>query len=243
MTPDRDVATSASAADIRVLSAGAPKTGVSQCAEAFFRDTGHKVDVRFATAPVLRGKVENGEAAADIVIAPVPTMRAFEGEGRTVPGIGAVIGSVKAGVVVRDGAPVPDVSSAEAFTKAVLAAESLVYNQASSGLYIAQLMERLGIAREVEAKATRLPTGAAVMRHIGESGATHEIGFGQITEIRLFTDKGVQLVGPLPGDLGKTTTYAAGLLADAREPEPAKAFLWYLASPAAKRTFIASGVE
>ncbi len=243
MTPDRDAATSASAADIRVLSAGAPKTGVARCAEAFSNDTGHAVGIAFATAPVLRGRVGAGEAAADLVIAPVPTIRAFEDRGRTVAGIGAVIGSVKAGVVVREGTPAPDISTPEAFKSAVLAAESLVYNQASSGLYIARLFERLGIAREVEAKTTRLPTGAAVMRHIGESGAAHEIGFGQITEIRLFTDKGVQLVGPLPPEIGKTTTYAAGLLADAREPQPAKALLRYLASPAAKRTFIATGVE
>ena len=231
------------AANIRVLSAGAPKTGVSRCAEAFFRDTGHKVDITFATAPVLRARVEGGKAAADVVIAPVPTLRAFAEQGRTVPGVGAVIGSVKVGVVVRDGARAPDISSAEAFTNAVLAADSLVYNQASSGLSIARLIERLGIAHEVEAKTTRLPTGAAVMRYVAESGAANEIGFGQVPEIRRFAGGGIKLVGTLPQEIGTETTYGAGLLLDARAPEPAKALIRFLASPAAKRTFAATGVE
>ncbi len=231
------------AADIRVLSAGAPKTGVARCAEAYSNDSGHAVDVVFATAPVLRGRIESGEAAADVAIAPVPTMRAFEDAGLTVAGIGAVIGSVKAGVVVREGAPAPDISTPEAFKSAVLAADSVVYNQASSGLYIAQLFERLGIADEVAARTMRPATGAAVMVHVAASDAANVIGFGQITEIRLFTDKGVRLVGPLPGDCAKTTTYAAGLLADARAPEPATALIEYFASAAAKRTFVATGVE
>ncbi len=237
------MATDEPVADIRVLSAGAPKTGVARCAEAFSSDAGHTVGIEFATAPVLRGRVEAGEAGADVVIAPVPTMRVFEDAGLTVAGIGAVIGSVKAGVVVREGARPPDISTPEAFTRAVLAADSVVYNQASSGLYIAQLFERLGIADEVAARTTRPPTGAAVMRHIAASEAANEIGFGQITEISLFTDKGVQLVGPLPGDCAKTTTYAAGLLADARAPEVATALIAYFASAEAKRTFVATGVE
>ncbi|MFQ6018099.1 MAG: molybdate ABC transporter substrate-binding protein [Kiloniellaceae bacterium] len=230
-------------ADIRVLSAGAPKTGVSRCAEAFFGDTGHKVDITFATAPVIRGRVADGAAPAEVVIAPVPAMQEFEENGRTVAGVGAVIGSVKVGVAVRDGAPEPDISSAEAFKNAVLAADSLVYNEASSGLYMARLMERLGIADKVGAKTTRLPTGAAVMQHVAQSHAANEIGFGQITEIRLFAGKSVKLVGPLPPEIGKVITYAAGLLSDARAPDPSTAFIRFLASPAAKRTLVATGVE
>ena len=92
-----------------------------------------------------------------------PAMQAFEVAGLTIAGFGAVIGSVKAGVVVREGTPAPDISTPEAFKSAVLAAGSLVYNQASSGLYIAQLFERLGIAEAVAARTVRAPTGAAVM--------------------------------------------------------------------------------
>jgi molybdate transport system substrate-binding protein len=230
-------------AAVRILSAGAPKTGVSRCAEAFTRETGHQVSVSFATAPVLRGKVEAGEAAADVVIAPLPALADFAASGLTVAGINATVGSVKAGVAVRAGAPAPDLSSVEAFTAALKAAQSLVYNEASSGQYIAQLMDRLGLTQELAAKTLRLPTGAAVMRHLAGSAVEREIGFGQLTEIRLHLDLGLELVGPLPEAIGKTTTYGAGLLAAAKSREPAKALIAFMASPEGRRIFVETGVE
>ncbi len=229
--------------EIRVLSAGAVKRGVGALAEAFGRDNGAIVTVTFATAPVLEGKVEDGTAAADVVIAPVPAMKAFEDKDLVVAGTSAVIGSVKAAVVVRDGAHAPDLSTAETLKKAILDADSLVYNQASSGLYIEELMARLGVAEEVAAKTTRLATGAEVMKHLAASEFPNEIGFGQIPEIRVYRDQGVTLVGPLPEEIGKTTTYAAGLSATARAPAPAQAFIDSMATPAAKETFRATGVE
>ena len=229
--------------EIRVLSAGAVKRGVGALAEAFERDTGAIVTVTFATAPVLKGKVEDGTAAADVFIAPAPAMKAFEEKGLVVAGTSAVIGSVKAAVVVREGAPAPDLSTAETLKKAILDADSLVYNRASSGLYIEALMVRLGVAEEVAAKTTRVATGAEVMKHLAASEALNEIGFGQIPEIRVYRDQGITLVGPLPEEIGKTTTYAAGLSATARASEPAQAFIDSMATPAAKETFRATGVE
>lgn len=229
--------------EIRVLSAGAVKRGVGALAEAFERDTGHSVTVTFATAPVLKGKVEDGTAEADVVIAPVPAMKAFEEKGLVVAGTSAVIGSVKAAVVVRDGADKPDLSTAETLKQAILDADSLVYNKASSGLYIEELMARLGVAEAVAAKTTRVATGGEVMKHLAGSEAVNEIGFGQIPEIRVYEDQGVTLVGPLPEEIGKTTTYAAGLSASARAPAPAKALIDRMATPAARETFRATGVE
>ena len=230
-------------ATIRILSAGAPKTGVSRCAEAFTRDTGHQVSVSFATAPVLRGKVEAGKAAADVVIAPLPSLADFEAKGLTVAGVAAGVGSVKAGVAVRAGASAPDLSSVESFMAALKAAQSLVYNEASSGQYIAQLMDRLGLTGDLAAKTVRLPTGAAVMRHLAASAVEREIGFGQLTEIRLHLDLGLELVGPLPEAIGKTTTYGAGLLAAARASDPAKALIEFMAAPEGRRIFVETGVE
>ena len=231
------------AEEIRVLSAGAVKRGVGSLAEAFGRDTGAIVTVTFATAPVLKVKVEDGTAEADVVIAPVPAMKGFEEKGLVVAGTSAVIGSVKAAVVVRDGANAPDISTAETFKYAILDADSLVYNRASSGLYIEELMARLGIAEEVAAKTTRVATGAEVMKHLAASEASNEIGFGQIPEISVYADQGVTLVGPLPEEIGKTTTYAAGLSAGAVTPATARAFIDTITTPAAKETFRATGVE
>lgn len=229
--------------EIRVLSAGAVKRGVGALAEAFGRDTGTIVTVTFATAPVLKGKVEDGTAEADVVIAPAPAMKGFEEKGLVVAGTGAVIGSVKAAVVVRDGANAPDISTAETFKYAILDADSLVYNRASSGLYIEELMVRLGVAEEVAAKTTRLATGGEVMKHLAAGEGANEIGFGQIPEISVYEGQGVRLVGPLPEEIGKTTTYAVGLSASAVTPATARAFIDTMATPAAKETFRATGVE
>ncbi len=103
----------AATADIKVHSAGAIKTGLANLAKAFHEEGGHKVIITFATAPVLRGKVERDEAAADIVIAPIPTMNSFEDNGRVVAGSMAVLGRVRAAAVVRAGVPEPDISTAE----------------------------------------------------------------------------------------------------------------------------------
>ena len=228
---------------IRVLSAGAVKRGVGTLAEAFGRDTGNIVTVTFATAPVLKGKVEDGTAEADVIIAPVPAMKGFEEKGLVVAGTSAVIGSVKAAVVVRDGANTPDISTAETFKYAILDADSLVYNRASSGLYIEELMARLGVAEEVAAKTTRLATGGEVMKHLAVSEVANEIGFGQIPEISVYEDQGIRLVGPLPEEIGKTTTYAVGLSASALTPATVRAFIDTMATPAAKDIFRATGVE
>jgi molybdate transport system substrate-binding protein len=232
-----------SAIEIKVLSAGAIKTGLANLAKSFEEVTGHKVTITFATAPVLRGKIENKEATADIVVAPIPTMKGFEDKGRVVAGTRAVLGSVRAAVVVRDGVPEPDISTAEAFKKEILAAWSLVYNQASSGLYIEKLLDRLGVAERVKDKTTRVPTGGAVMKHLAGSKTENEIGFGQVPEILVYKDQGVKLVGPLPKEIENVTTYAAGLLVDASTPEPAGKLIRFLATPSARDAFAATGVE
>jgi molybdate transport system substrate-binding protein len=166
---------------IRVLSAGAPKTAVSRCAEAFESATGQSVEVTFATAPVLRERVEQGTAEADVVVAPVPGMDGFEQAGQVVPGKRVVIGAVRAGVVVRDGAPEPDISTANSLKAAILMADSIVYNKASSGQYIARMMENFGLTDAIRDKITLVANGAAVMKFLAESRAGNEIGFGQIT--------------------------------------------------------------
>ena len=229
-------------AHIRILSAGAPKGGVGACAETFAATTGGEVSVEFATAPVLRERVEGGRAAADIVVAPVPDMQRFAAAGTIVAGTEIVVGSVRAGVAVRAGAPVPDISSAAAFEQALLAADGIVYNEASSGRYIADLLDRLGLADALREKTVRVPNGAAAMEYLAGSSGT-VIGFGQIPEIRRLTDEGVALVGPLPEPLGKSTTYAAGLLAGAASPDAARALLEFMATPEAARLCTGAGLE
>lgn len=227
---------------VRILSAGAPKTGVRLCAEAFFGKTDQPFEIEFATAPVIRERMTGEGANADVIVLPVPAMQDVTNNGLIVPETVSVIGSVTAGVVVRNGAADPDVSSVDAFVAAMLAADRLVFNSASSGQYIADMIEKLGIADQVAAKTVRVATGAAVMETLVEDTGDKTIGFCQITEIKLLEHLGVHLVGPLPEAIGKVTTYAVGLVASADNQGNARSLVEFMASPDGKRIFVDSGV-
>ena len=227
---------------VRILSAGAPKTGVRLCAEAFFGKSDHPFDIEFATAPVIKERMATGATDADIFVLPVPAMQGVSDDGLIIPDTVIVIGSVTTGVVVRNGAADPDVGSVDAFVEDLLAADRLVYNQASSGQYIADMIDRLGIADQVAAKTVRVATGRAVMEYLVEDTADRTIGFCQITEIKLLEHLGVHLVGPLPEAIGKVTTYAVGLSARAGNQPEARSLIEFMASADGKRIFVDSGV-
>ncbi len=227
---------------VRILSAGAPKTGVRLCAEAFFGKSDHPFEIEFATAPVIKERVTTGAANADVIVLPVPAMQGVAGEGLVLADTVSQIGSVTAGVVVRNGASDPDVTSVEAFVAAMLAADRLVFNSASSGQYIADMIDRLGIADQVADKIARVATGRAVMEFLAADTADRTIGFCQITEIKLLEHLGVHLVGPLPEAIGKVTTYAVGLSASADNQRDALSLIEFMASADGKRIFVDSGV-
>ncbi len=231
----------AHAAGINVLSAGAVEPALVGLADAFRRETGNQVGITFATAPALRRKVTAGESA-DILIAPPAVIEEFVKTGKVAAEGRAAIGRVGVGVAVRAGAPVPDISTAEALKQAVLGADSLVYNEASTGIYFAKLLERLGIADQVKGKTTRYPDGAAVFEHLLR-GKGNEIGVGAMTEITAYTKKGLKMVGPLPAEVQNYTTYTVGVMATANSPEAARAFIRFLTSPSSKAAFAATGVD
>jgi molybdate transport system substrate-binding protein len=230
---------------IQVLSTGAPKGGVSGCSTSFQDQIGREVIVDFVTAPVLRDQVDAGSAQADVIVAPIARMDAFEAAGNVVADIRTVLGSVKAGVVIRKGAPEPGLSSAETLKAAILAADAIVYNLATSGQYIAQMMEKLGVADAIKDRVVTVPNGSAVMMHLADSPIANEIGFGQLTEIRVHEDRGVavQLVGALPAEVENVTTYCAAIFAKAADPEAAKELVEFMASNEGQAICRASGLE
>ena len=230
------------AVTIEVLSAGAVEPGLLPAAEAFRRETGHEAKVRFATAPVLRQRLAGGGERADVAIAPPAVLDEAAKAGRVDGGLRVVVGKVGVGVAVRDGAPQPDVRTVEALKRAVLGVDSVVYNRASTGLYLETLFGRLGVTEAIAGKTTRYPDGASVMEHLVK-GTTREIGFGAITEILLFRDKGLKLVGPLPAEVQNYTTYAATPVVGSANAEAAKAFVQFLGGPAGKAIFAAHGIE
>ena len=229
------------AAEIQVLSAGAMQPGLIAAAAALRREAGHELNVTYAIASELRKRVGGGEVA-DVVLAPVAGIADLT-QGGAVAAEGQVaVGRVGAGVVARNGAPLPDISSAEAFKRSLLGAESVVYNRASSGVYIESMLKKLGVYQHIEARLTRYDDGTAVMHHLMR-GKGREFGFGGITDILMYRDKGLQLVGPLPEEIQNYTSYTAALITAAANPDAAKAFLRYLASPAGKALFAANGIK
>jgi len=172
-------------------------------------------------------------------------MDGFEAAGNVLAGIRTILGSVKAGVVIRKGAPEPDISSAESLKAAILAADFIVYNVATSGQYIVQMMEKLGVAEAISDKVVTVPNGSGVMMHLAESPIENEIGFGQLTEIRVHEDRGiaVKLVGALPAGVENVTTYCAGVFAGAADPEAAKQLVAFMASAEGQALCRASGLE
>jgi molybdate transport system substrate-binding protein len=229
------------AAEVTVLSAGAVEPGLVAAAELFRKKTGHEVTIRFATAPVIRQRIGGGEAT-DVVLAP-PAVIADLAKSGTLDVQGQVnVGRVGVGVAVRANAPVPDIASADALKRSVLEAESVVYNQASTGTYVERLLQRLGVADELKTRTRRYPDGDAVMAHLIK-GTGRELGFGAITEIMLHTDKGLRFVGPLPGDVQNYTSYAAVVMPGAANQAGARELLQFLQSPEARNAFAAKGIE
>ncbi|HUF81341.1 MAG TPA: substrate-binding domain-containing protein, partial [Burkholderiales bacterium] len=167
--------------ELRVLSAGAVKTGVAKVAQEFERATGARVTIEFNTAPELRKRIAAGDAA-DVIVAPPAAMEEFQKLGKILPDSRGFVGRSRMGIIVHANAPAPDVSDTAAFRKALAAASAVVYNKASSGIYSAKLLEKLGLDRELGAKITGVDTGSAIMRTVAElpPGA---IGLAQISEI------------------------------------------------------------
>ncbi len=227
---------------IRILSADAPKAGLRKNAEAFSRETGVAHEIELLTGPKIKERVLSGAADADLIVIPRPEFDDLTGAGFLATDDIAVIGHVTVGVTVRNGAREPDLSSVESFRQSVLAADRLIYNTASSGQYIQQMFERLGMAEAVSRKATVLGTGKAAMEALAADDTGTAIGFGHVTEIRLHDSLGTHLVGPLPGEIGRQTPYAGGALSNAPNLDIARRFLAFLVSPDGRRTFCEAGV-
>ena len=233
--------TAAPAAEISVFTAGAIEPGLLALSDLFQGETGHRLRLTVGVPAELRRRVEAGERP-DVLVVPTPILDELVRSGRIVADGRVVVGKVGVGVTVRDGAPVPDVSSVDALRSALRAAESLVYNRASTGVYFERLLERLGLAAELLGKTTRYPDGVSVLEHVLR-GHGQEIGIGAITEIRQFEPRGLRLVGPLPPDVQNYTTYAAGVLTASASADGAATFLRFVSGPAARAAFRVTGVE
>ena len=232
----------AGAAEIKVASPGTFKQVLTALGPQFEKETGNKLVATFQTVGQHLAAIRSGGEDFDVAILTPDAIDALAKEGKIVPGSRTDLARVGVGVVVRAGAPLPDISTVEAFKRALLAAKSVAYIDpkagGSSGIYVARLLARLGIADEVNAKAI-LVQGGAVADHIADGEA--EIGIHQISEI--LPVAGVTLVGPLPAEIQNFTVYAAGIGAAAKNGAAARALVNFLSGPHAVPIIKSSGME
>lgn len=231
----------AAAAEIKVLTAGAFKSVVMAVVPEFEKETGNKVTVVNDTAGALTKRIAGGEAF-DVVILTPPAIDQLVQDGKVASGSPARLARVGIGVAVKQGATPPDIATIAAFETAVRQARSVAYidpaSGGSSGIYLARLFEKMGLAEIIKPKAVLVP-GGLVAERVASGEA--ELGIHQISEI--LAVPGVRLVGPLPPQIQNYTVYAGGVAAASREGEAARRFLAALRGPDALAALKAKGME
>jgi molybdate transport system substrate-binding protein len=237
------LAGSAGAAEVRVMISGGMTAAYNVLVPEFERVSGNKVITAFGpsmgtTTNAIPVRLERGEPA-DVLIMVGYALGDLAKQGKVVADSRVDLTKSLIGIAVKAGASKPDISSADAIKRALLAAKSVAYSDSASGVYVSTVMfDKLGITDAMKDKARKVP--ATPVGEIVARGDA-EIGFQQIAELRPVS--GIDIVGPLPPDLQKVTIFSAGIATVSKEPEAAKAFIQFLASPAAKAAIVDSGME
>lgn len=229
------------AAEIRVLSAGAIKPVIVAALPEFEQRTGHQVTIENDTAGGLLRRVRAGEKF-DLLVMPRPGLIQLSQEGAVIGASLRPLAKVGIGVAVKQGAPLPQIGSTADFRAALLAARNVAYIDpaagGSSGIYLAQLFERMGIAQQIGPKAVLVPGGLVAQRLVsGEA----DLAVHQISEI--LAVPGAALVGPLPAEIQNYTVYAGGVSASAGAADAAQQLLATLAGPQLRAQLTAHGME
>jgi molybdate transport system substrate-binding protein len=229
-------------ARLKVLSAGAVKYVVTDFAARLARETGEEVAFTFGTIGQVKKRLAGGEIA-DVVIGTAPAIAELAQAGVLVAGSRADLGRTFTGVCVRDGAPMPDISTPEKFKQAMLAARSLAYTDpqagGTSGIFLVGLFERLGIADAMRTKALPCINGDEVVDKVLAGEA--ELGSTFLSEI--VPVKGVRAVGALPAPIENVTAYAAGIMAGSTNRAAAGRFIAVLTEPAQRDAWVLFGFE
>jgi molybdate transport system substrate-binding protein len=237
------LAGAANAAEVRVMISGGLTAAYKELVPEFERVTGNKVLTAYGpsmgtTVNAIPIRLERGEPV-DILIMVGYALGDLIKQGKVVADSRVDLTKSLIGVVVKSGAPKPDISSADALKRALLAAKSIAYSDSASGVYVStEMFQRLGIADAMKDKARKIPA-EPVAGVVARGDA--EIGFQQISELRPVA--GVDIVGPLPAELQTVTIFSAGIATVSREPEAGRALIKFLASPAASAAIIKSGME
>jgi molybdate transport system substrate-binding protein len=233
----------ASAAEVRVMISGGLSAAYNALVPEFEKATGNKVITAYGpsmgtTVNAIPVRLERGEPA-DVLIMVGYALDDLAKNGKVIPDSRVELVKSVIGIAVKTGAPKPDISSADAIKRALLAARSVAYSDSASGVYVStEMFKKLGVVDEMKDKARKIP--ATPVGEIVAHGDA-EIGFQQISELKPV--QGIDIVGPLPADLQQVTIFSAGIATVSKEPDAGKALITFLASPDARDVIIKSGLE
>jgi len=231
----------AEAAELKVLSAIAMQKTVEDLGPKFEQTTGHKLTIEFATLGTIVKRVQGGDTV-DVVIAPQQGIDTLVKDGKAVAGNVTELARTGISVAIRKGAPRPDISSPEALKRTLLAAKSISFTPpaggGASGIHFANVLDRLGIADQMKSK-TVFPKTVAVGAVIANGEA--EIGVQQNQE--LVSVAGIEIIGPLPGDLQATIVLSAAIMTSAKDAVASKALIDFMRTPEAAMIIKEKGME
>jgi molybdate transport system substrate-binding protein len=233
MTP----AASLQAAEIKVIAGGSMTASMNALAAPFEKASGHKLSIHLDSTPNIIARVNSG-TPFDVVVVPVDVFKDAAAKARFAPGPTTDIARVGYGVIVRTGAPKPDISTPDAFKNALLATPSIAFLPASAaGAYVTKVFERLGISEEMKAKTKVQAAPAQIAPAVAKGEA--ELG---VFLTNVLVAPGVELVGPFPGELQQELVFTSAVAADTKEADAAKALIDYLKTPEATAIIKAAGM-
>jgi molybdate transport system substrate-binding protein len=230
--------TAATGAELRILTPRAIWTVLNEIGPQFEQSSGYKLNVVTEIAATLVKRINDGEKF-DIFVGPPAQINQLIQNGKITAESRTPIAKSGIGVEVRAGAPKPDISSVEAFKRALINAKSVGFlKEGASGVYLAGVLDRLGIAEAIKSKVIRPETDI-----VSELVAKGEIELGMVVITQILTTPGVELVGPIPQEIQSYVSWSGGVSANSAAPEMAKELLKFLTGPAAAPVLKTQGME
>ena len=233
------LACAAQAADLSVIASNGVKAALEELGPHFEHASGNKVAIKWGVAAVLKREIEAG-ASFDLAVLTSAAIADLAKQGKIAAGSETPIARSAVGLMVRKGAAKPDLSSPEAFKRAVQSAKSLTWaKEGASGVSFLNALQKLGIADEAQRKADLAADGASAAQKV----ASGQVDLGALLINEIMAQPGVEVAGPLPTELQTYTAFSSGVSASSKNSAAAKALADYLTTPDARAVFKAKGQE
>jgi molybdate transport system substrate-binding protein len=232
----------ANAADIKILSPGATEAVLNELLPQFEKSSGHRATITYGPAGNIANRVRKGEAV-DVLISSEAEINRLRKEGHLLDGSQTIVAKTGIGIFVRKGDPKPDISTGDAFLRALLNAKVIAYADpklgGSASIVVADILRSLDVTGSIGDRTRLVPPAKPLVDLVAGGG----IDFGFQPTPQIFLDPRIEFVGPLPAPYQQYTNYLASLVATSKQGEAYKALLAFLDSPVAAKVFRSQGFE